>query len=636
MSSHAQNNVDPDFQGTLFEENYLKRAYKTLTSNPEIALTELVANAWDAGASQVDVTIPEEVGQLLVVKDNGSGMTFEEFQTRWRKLNYNRLSNQGKKVEFPPDVSGSRIAFGRNGIGRHGLLCFNDEYTVVTTKNGIRHTLAIDSTQLDPIHIKSHIEEAVDSREHGLLLKTVVHEHKPDPDRILEVLTSRFVTDPNFTVYVNDKKVEPYALLGLKSESEPIKVTETITIKILFIDTTVSHRKSIYQGIAFWQAKRLVGEPSWLLGKEAILDGRTTNAKKFVFIVQSDNLEDYVKEDWTGFRDCPEMDLVYAKVKEFVVSALSQYNQEHIKDIKDSLQEDLTRRYGQMTALGRHEVSEAIEHIAKTRPTVSKETLEVAVEAVANVAQARSGEALFRKLASLDVEDIDRLNDLLSRWSITDALVVLDEIDARLSAIAAIDKLASNKGTDELHTLHPLVTASRWVFGPEFDSLEYRSNRQLRTIAKTVFHLEDANFVNPRKRPDLFVVGDSTFSMTGIEVMDSGIARVGTILLVELKRGGFEISSKERNQAQGYVEAIVHCGIVESPKILSFVVGDSVDSQISTRSTIDNNSIQLITYSHIVDTASKRLFRLREAIQERYENITGERLAQRVIQDHLF
>ena len=45
-------------QGVLFEENYLVRTHKTLTSNPIVALTELVANAWDAGASFVRIIVP--------------------------------------------------------------------------------------------------------------------------------------------------------------------------------------------------------------------------------------------------------------------------------------------------------------------------------------------------------------------------------------------------------------------------------------------------------------------------------------------------------------------------------------------------------------------------------------------------
>lgn len=622
-------------QGTLFEENYLQRTHKTLTTNPEIALTELVANAWDAGASQVDITIPEECGYAIIVKDNGTGLTAEEFNERWRRLSYNRIAHQGKKVEFPEGTSGMRLAFGRNGIGRHGMLCFNDEYKVITEKGGVRLTIEINSTDQDPVNIKSCEPEHVDAGLHGLTLQTVLKEHRPDPARILEVLSARFVSDPGFSIYVNSNKVEPYDLTGRRDASDTISVTDSIKIKILFIDTTASLRKGIYQGIAFWQAGRLVGEPSWILGKESILDGRTTNAKKFIFIVQSEDLEDFVNGDWTGFRECEEMDLVYSKVKEYVMDALGKYNKEHIDDIKTSIKNSLSKQYGALTALGHYEVEETIEHIAQTKPTASKESIEIAVEAVANVAQARSGEALLKKLAALDAGEVDALNDLLSKWSVKDALVVLDEIDRRLSEIEAIRKLSSNKKVDELHTLHPLITKSRWVFGPEYDSLEYRSNCQLQTIAKKIFKIQNGDFINPKRRPDLFVVGDSTCSMTGLEEMVDGIARTKTILLIELKRGGFKLTSKERHQAEDYVDAITHCGISENPKISTFVVGEEIDDRVSHSTTVNGNPVQLITFSHIVDTASKRLFRLRDKIQDRYEEISGEQLAQRLIQDDL-
>lgn len=41
-----------------FEENYIFRNNRSITSNSDIALKEFVANAWDAGAHNVDITIP--------------------------------------------------------------------------------------------------------------------------------------------------------------------------------------------------------------------------------------------------------------------------------------------------------------------------------------------------------------------------------------------------------------------------------------------------------------------------------------------------------------------------------------------------------------------------------------------------
>ena len=47
-------------QGSLFEENYLLRTLGTIAHVPDVALMELVANAWDAGASEVRITIPDQ------------------------------------------------------------------------------------------------------------------------------------------------------------------------------------------------------------------------------------------------------------------------------------------------------------------------------------------------------------------------------------------------------------------------------------------------------------------------------------------------------------------------------------------------------------------------------------------------
>lgn len=42
---------------SLFEEDYILRSLGSIVNQPDTALTELVANAWDAGASCVEIHI---------------------------------------------------------------------------------------------------------------------------------------------------------------------------------------------------------------------------------------------------------------------------------------------------------------------------------------------------------------------------------------------------------------------------------------------------------------------------------------------------------------------------------------------------------------------------------------------------
>ena len=55
-------------QITMFEEDYIRRTTGSVTNKPDNALTELIANAWDAGARNVNITIPDEEHEKIVQK----------------------------------------------------------------------------------------------------------------------------------------------------------------------------------------------------------------------------------------------------------------------------------------------------------------------------------------------------------------------------------------------------------------------------------------------------------------------------------------------------------------------------------------------------------------------------------------
>ena len=57
-----------------FEEDYIKRNNHSITTRPDVSLTESVANAWDAGAHNVEITIPTEYDEYLSVEDDGGGL----------------------------------------------------------------------------------------------------------------------------------------------------------------------------------------------------------------------------------------------------------------------------------------------------------------------------------------------------------------------------------------------------------------------------------------------------------------------------------------------------------------------------------------------------------------------------------
>lgn len=305
----------------LFEDDYITRSLGPIVNQPDVALTELVANAWDAGASHVKIFIPKEHNQILYIEDDGVGMTEEEFQNHWMKLRYNRLKYQGKDVVFPAGVTGKRTAFGRNGVGRHGLFCFADEYKAITEKNGKKLTFTVKvNVDHNPIAVTEKSEE--ESTSHGTRLEVKVEKNLPKADKIREIISARFLHDPQFEIEVNRVRLDLDDLSG-GTEPADIDVEGTeIHLKAYFIDTTKSSKKSVFQGIAFWQSNRLVGEPNWILGKNMIIDGRTALAKRYTFIIKTDDMSELVKEDWSGFKKDAAVDKVYDAVEKYVDECL--------------------------------------------------------------------------------------------------------------------------------------------------------------------------------------------------------------------------------------------------------------------------------------------------------------------------
>jgi len=623
-------NKEQIIYGSLFEDDYLIRSLGGIVSQSEVALTELVANAWDAGATEVKIFIPIEKGQKLTVEDNGIGMSQDDFRNRWMKLRYDRVKHQGKKVDFPIGVEGTRFAYGRNGVGRHGLLCFNEsEYYIITTKEGKTLTLTVTTqTEGEPISVINQQETDTNKNEHGTRLEVIVTKNLPNVERIRDIIASKFLHDPQFRIEINRIVLPLEDLKGFLDETT-IDVPDTeISLKARFFDSQKAMRKSIYQGIAFWQGGRLVGEPSWILGQEIILDGRTTLAKRYTVVVSTTDLSEEVKEDWSGFKNTETMQKVYEVVSTYVNEKIAELSRSSIEETKAIIKQEFKEKLKDASPLTLYEIDEVIENISISSPKARQESVMIAVEAIINLEKSKSGQELLVKLSQLSEDDIEGLNQMLTKWTVKDALTVLNEIDRRLTIIEAIRKLSKDSTIDELHILHPLVTEARWLFGPEYDSAEYTSNRQLQTVIKELFKEKaiERQDINYKKRPDIVCLENSTMALTGTDEFsaETDLSVMTKILMIELKRGGFKVTQAERNQVQNYAENL----LVSFPdaKINAYVVGHAIGDNFKRTAKVgerDEGKVFVSIFAQLVDTAEKRLFGLRTKLSSMYDDVPG-------------
>ncbi len=636
----AKKKLDDSEQYMLFEEDYLFRTYGSITHSPDIALTELVANAWDAGASKVKINIPDEKGELLTIEDDGTGMLPEEFKSRWMILGYNRVKHQGIMAEFPRDRSDwRRRAYGRNGIGRHGLLCFADEYIVESWQNGNGGRFTIKATSgRNPFTLIS--KEMFKKKGHGTKLSVRVERHLSNDEYIREVLSARFLSDPQFEVIINGYSTPLSELPGL-IDIHSIVVNEKIKIEMFSFDSTRTARTKHRHGIAFWIGGRLVGEPSWNLGESMIFDGRRSQAKRLTIVVKSDDLFDEVLPDWSAFKKSETVSLLYEKVSEYVQGIIKQVLTEQIDETKETAIRANKDILKELDGIERFEVSEFVDAVVDRNPTLSPDALSAAVRGIAELEKKRSGKELLEKILNMSDEDIAGLNNILDEWSIRDCKIVLDEIGKRLRIIEALEKLVGDPKVDELHTIHPLVTQARWLFGPEYESPQYVSNVSIKRAVQEVFgnRISKTQFDNPKKRPDLVFLADSTLSVVATEDFDhnSDLAQTKRVLIVELKKGGSSIGRDEMDQASGYVEDILGCGFIGGkPFVNAYVVGYKVKDSIQKVRKVGDNPelgrIEACDFGQLTRTANLRLCRLRDVVSDRY-SYSGDNMVDRVMQE---
>jgi hypothetical protein len=225
-------------------------------------------------------------------------------------------------------------------------------------------------------------------------------------------------------------------------------------------------------------------------------------------------------------------------------------------------------------------------------------------------------------------------------------LLVLREIDRGLAVIQALAKIVHTPvkyEVDELHTIHPLVTQARWLFGPQYESEEYTFNKTVHKALEELFgkRINKDAFINYKNRPDLICLGDSTLSATATEKFDDqgDLVQLDNILIIEVKRADKSLSRKGMEQASGYIEDLAASGIIDgNPRIHAFVVGERLDNRIERTSVrrIGNpefGKVTACTFDQLIRTADKRFIRLRNQIETHYSNIPTLSLVKRVLRE---
>lgn len=634
MTNESHNSAGTNLLLPQFGEAFLEDHARKMINDPKIALVELVANCWDAGADQVSIQWPiQERPDSIVIRDNGIGMTPDEFKRRWLYLNYDRLREQGVEVVFPTnDAKRKRTAFGRNGKGRMSVFCFANEYEIETIKEReyskflVKKTSAVANT---PYTVEL-VARQKNVAGHGTAIKAELSRNYLKIDVVRDLLGSKFVADPSFHISLNNEAVELTDIEHL-ADSRSVIVAGVGTIVVRRFDSRETGRTSKQHGVAWWVNKRLVGEPSWRgFDEVAYLDARTSEAKRYTFVVEADALVDDVAADWSQFRETERVHKVREAVNKHILDRLRDLMRDVHRARKVAALNDNRKILRELPPDSQHQIGEFVDEIQRVRPSIDQRELSLTIRVLSNLEKTRSGYALMEQLGNLRPHDLDALHEILKTWSVAEARVVLRELEWRLKLVARLESLVENPSADELHEIHPLFEKGLWIFGPEYESPSFASNKTLlRVVTDFLGGGLKQPLAFPRQRSDIVALPDSTLSVYASDSYDEHAEVNGydKILLLELKRGGFRIGLDEVNQIERYIVEIQKSGKVqESTSIIGYVLGATLDdyTRKGPRKIGDNVFIYPRAYSVILRQAHARTFDLIKKIQHSKEELLGD------------
>lgn len=123
--------------------NVLNHLGLNLYSNTPAVLSEVIANAWDADATEVIINCSQEEDVITII-DNGCGMTAEDINKKFLCVGYQKRKNGEAKTRQL-----GRAVMGRKGIGKLSLLSIADTIKIYSKKDDEKNAFCMSRDDIE-------------------------------------------------------------------------------------------------------------------------------------------------------------------------------------------------------------------------------------------------------------------------------------------------------------------------------------------------------------------------------------------------------------------------------------------------------------------------------------------------------
>lgn len=554
----------------------------------EVAIAELVANAWDAGAPNVSVTTPstdeyDRETESIIVKDRGCGMSFDDIRDQYLVLGRNRRKAAGLQLTFAlggdadnrtaENSSGdpiTRRVMGRKGIGKLAGFGLGTIMTVTTWRGAKATRFVMDLARLkleDDVSQDVEIEwQPVSPPEpwrSGTVVEISALKHKSplEVDQLKLSLARRFsrTIRGQMTISVNGASLpDPTPELGKRIPDTD--VDDGFKTHILPSGRTVRYwygfankviRNKDLRGFAILANGKVAHAPPYFFDVEATASGQ--HSTRYVI---GEIEADFLDEGEDDESDVIATDRQEIDWEDETTSELFEWGQKmsrtalaECRDFKGAKteqavfeDEEFKRRAERLDELSQREVRKFI-RILGNRDSEEGEIRTLA-DSVIRAYEFRHFHDVVEDLRQVagkdDPEAFATFVRRIREWRLLESRAILEIIEGRLNIIDKFESLLIENAPETAHrrgddNLHDAIARFPWLLNPDWQVFS-EEKTVTKTLKEWMIKDVDEGF---RGRYDFLALTDTQ-----------------TLVVIEIKRTGHPVKLDELQRLETYGEKL--------------------------------------------------------------------------------
>lgn len=582
--------------------------YSTLP--PVIA--ELVSNAYDADAKNVEVHLNDNKEKSIQVIDTGHGMTFEDINTKFLKIGRNRRKDDQKHLTVQKTESGNRFAIGKKGLGKLSFFGIAKTVKVETIRNHKKNVFRLEWDKIinseEAYKPDILIKDSDTNEPEGTIITLTDIQRKSgfDPENIAYNLaktfnifnendfeTKIFHNGTNECIVKNEMKFKNIITefewsFPLDKDIINYEYSEQIQGKIISgVDTVPANMK----GIALFSRGKLVNDHEFY----------DNTASSFGYAYITGFLDVSFIDDWqkdvisTNRKSLNWEDEDARKLRDYLnVVVRHIYNDRKNKKKEKQIQEiekiagiQIEQWYKQ---LPKHESGLAKRMTDSILNSEGINTIKQAelVKYVKDSFQFEAFKEFALELDGVEVIESEKLLHLMKEWELIEHREMYKLAIGRIQTIDKFKQLIDSNAY-EVKEIHPFFEKFPWILDPRINM--FRQELQYAQILKENY--PDQNLEETNRRIDFLCTSVSNHKF-----------------IIELKRPLHKITKDDIDQAKDYrsfIEEKIPNDKFSPNKVIAYIVGGSISPDRLTKDEINTqqqtDKVYVKTFSQLLEDA---------------------------------